>query len=214
MKVQDPAASGGAVYAGGLESVKIENCTFDANKAVSAGGAAYISGVKFVDISLTQFVSNEAQENHLAFTPDGLRHGGAVYLVGTIPGTARIADCVFFGNRGGYGGAVHVLGVPEFKVGFLGCGFEKNEGSDGGGAVILRGVRDVEWERTVVKHNVAKNGGGLLIINGASAFLDSSKRNENERNVFEENYATTGGAIQLFGAGNLKNLSYKIGNAQ
>lgn len=210
VQIQNPGVSGGALYAGALESLKIEKCSFDDNKGVSAGGGAYIFGVESVVVIGSQFTLNEAQKDSLAFTPDDSRHGGAVYLVGTSQGNARIEDCEFKGNKGGFGGAVHVLGVPEYIVEIVGCHFEKNEASDGGGAVILRGLRSVEWDKNVVEENVGKKGGGLLIVNGASAILESSEGEEEGGNIFRRNHAASGGAIQLFGAGNQRKSSGRV----
>jgi len=121
------ATSGGAVYAGNCEWLKVENCRFEENTAGSTtqGGGAIYGGVR-ISVVNTSFWKNEAS------------YGGAVYCAATN----TFVNCSVFKNSAWQTGGGIYSGGSNDMVAVINCTLQANSANcqensaanyDGGG---------------------------------------------------------------------------------
>ena len=143
----------------------IDNCTFEYNYANVSAGALYITQ-PFCRVYNCIFKNNTVSNN-----------GGALYLASE---GANAENCIFEYNHGGNGGAF----FSGTNFGYLrNCTFNYNTATNGGGAYIQQQNVPIITDCTF-RHNTATNNGGAVV---ASVAIKNS--------IFEENSATSGGAI-------------------
>lgn len=140
----------------------IDECTFDSNRAstVSPEKSSYvkIAGVK----KLTNF--------------QGLGRGGGiiVYILGRASNNSvSIVNCNFYNNRAISGGGFYTrIGgqATNNSIDVIGSKFVNNTSDQTGGALCvgytLTSIRrnNITFRHCTVKENVAKSGGGLLLL--------------------------------------------------
>ncbi|GMH40356.1 hypothetical protein BSKO_08260 [Bryopsis sp. KO-2023] len=205
LEISEPVQSGGALFALNMEEITIKKAKFLENRAMSAGGAIFLAGGKKTVVESTSFVSNRVLEADDPFgNPESqsLSLGGAIFLISPFPGTLEITESEFRQNRANHGGALHFLALPSFRASIRFSSFVRNEGLWGGGAGVFRRVH-TNWVGNNVRGNVGRVGGGLMILNGATFFMQSGDLGRVDGS-FEGNYALGGGAIMLYGAGEIK----------
>ena len=141
---------------------RIENCIFDSNIA-STPNPEKDSFVKLVGVKkLTNF--------------QGLGRGGglAVHVLGSATGNSiSIVDCMFYDNKANSGGGLYTkIGGQAMNnsIDVTDCKFVNNTSNQTGGGVrvgyILSKIRRnrVSLRHCVIKGNLAKNGGGTLLL--------------------------------------------------
>eukprot|EP00210_Caulerpa_lentillifera_P007389 g7062.t1 len=213
-----PSPSGGAIYLNGFNDVEIEGSLFNGNKAVPAGGALYISDNERVRINNCTFDNNEAvSESQEDRVPD-LELGGAIYLVFTdVMSQARIDRCLFRNNSAAFGGAIHTVTQLATKLNIENSLFEDNFANLAGGALLMRNTIQAKIRNVRFVRNRAISGGGMMLTNGAGAFLFIGPSIEIERDIyFIDNSALDGGGIFLLGAGQVvfQNVRFDGNRAQ
>jgi parallel beta-helix repeat protein/predicted outer membrane repeat protein len=151
-------ALGGAAYiytaSDNTHTDTIATSTFSGNSSTNSGGGVYV-GSDTVTIDASTFTNNT--------TSYGLYGGGAIYAIGTLPGTI-ITNSTFTGNQataatGGNGGAIFVLN----RASCGGCTFSGNSATGSGGAVYAGANDGAEFDAvdSTFSGNTAFGGGGL-----------------------------------------------------
>ncbi len=204
------SSNGGAAYIRHSE-LSMEDAEFSSNSAKNHGGAADIAGSTAVLTGNNSFTENTAGN-----------HGGAVYVVyldveeeGTegkttrIPSIFTMEDGAFTGNTALGGGAVSIR--SDCEATFNGTSFSGNtvsgfsgeaDGDGEGGGAIYVGYGKLHLTNSVFNGNVANEtvntednsvtnsfGGAIDSVSSTITITDGS---------FDENKATSGGAIHLF----------------
>lgn len=184
--------SGAGLLATGIDLLRLNNCTFEANAAAYGGGAT----IGAVVAENCEFIGNTATAS-----------GGGIYN----SASGVLTNCRFIGNTARTGGAMsNYIESPTL----LGCIFSKNMAINAGGAMYNSGA-DANLIGCTFEGNIAvKSGGGMFnianafatltncIFSGNSAPLGGGIRNSNYSDptltncIFSGNVATTsGGAI-------------------
>ncbi len=196
------AEDGGAVFAHGYDSLRLEACRFDENRSEYFGGAVLLRDIPAIEINDTTFRANrtgagggaihfsslpgnQAVVTSCRFEENEGGEGGAVSSFGT---DVFYVDCVFANNTAWYGGAVS---APRTLTHFEGCTFAGNSAASGSAVASERGhvgiVRShFESHRTSLER--LNEGGTCQLISMTSvSILDST--------FVDNTSADTGGAL-------------------
>ncbi len=204
---------GAALYPrGGVDSMVIDNCVFEKNRAGGGGGAVYtfseggvISNCTFMNnitlasraggiyVRVSQTVSNCIFEGNEAAVSSG---GGLQVLNTTDTAIVHINDCTFQGNVGNWGAALGVYNATS-NVFVDNCEFIGNESNAQGGAATHAFGATVTYSNTLFRLNEAAATGGALFSQN-----DQTTINLINCTLSENSATTTGGAINMNGSGN------------
>jgi MYXO-CTERM domain-containing protein len=150
--------------------VQVRNSTFEGNLSTE-GGAILGEHDAHIDLEQTDFLRNRG-------------YGGAIRVQGEA--TLRIRNATFEENESwGDGGAI--FGSGEAQIDLRDSFFLGNEASSGG-AIRIEAQALLESRNVTFRGNAAEEDGGAIANVGTTPLLV-------EYSTFEENTATTGGAI-------------------
>ncbi len=202
---------GGAIYV--YVGLTLDNVGFTANEAGLDGGALYFSRANTSAVSNSSFEANVANRGGAIFNysasnktlsvdvSDSIFAGNiAKTLGGAIYNEADMTlnDVDFVGNSAvEYGGAVYNEGTMEI----VDAEFKGNTSSGWGGAVYA----STGSETTIKDSEFVGNKGAAA---GALAAGTTSKNMLIEDTLFQDNSADEIGAVGLFSAGTLKNVTF------
>eukprot|EP00803_Ostreobium_quekettii_P000397 evm.model.scf_50.8 EVM.evm.TU.scf_50.8 scf_50:157607-163255(+) len=216
LQLSHPAPSGGAIYGHGLDTLLVQDSVFMDNVA-TAGGAVFTGEILKARIVNSLFRNNSlsnlddaSEEGNQdgksmvaepeiigAGAHERISHGGAIYAGFVNPGNEfELEGCEFVQNRGNYGGAVHIVGPKITNVLIEDCEFNDNRGYAAGGGVLIRNVGNLAVLNSTIMNNSATAGGGLALANGVGGMVSKL--------TFSANHAEEGGAVLVFGAGQIQ----------
>ena len=176
---------GGAIHMIGSD-LNIESSTFTTNSATKNGGAIYVtSPVNGLCTLECTFNGNTSSAN-----------GGAIYTTGTGIYTDGSADdsakgSTFINNSAKYGGAIGVYGV----VTLYGSILTENNATSTGGAIGIYGKAYL-YDTSISLNEAATSGGAIAIYEKGELTIDDSIMNENKVATTGD-YTYMGGAISV-----------------
>lgn len=212
-------STGGALYhaAGANKALKLLTSTFQRNKAFTGGGIALQQMAALQVVEGCRFENNTALDtHHVGAVKMGSGGGSAVIS----PCTALFRNCNWVGNTARQGGAMGISGVQAAPLldsctlqgniadgidagggalavfrgahlSLLGSSLSTNVG-DYGGALVVTGAT-MSWNRTVCVANIARQGGGCLML-AAGAYSEMRDSNVSHNRALGATLAG-GGAI-------------------
>lgn len=196
-------SSGGALSSGpatGVGSIELIDCVIQSNTAAN-GGAIHAMGNSGADASKTLTISGGAISANTASD-----RGGAVMITGAV--SAALHGTELEGNTANAtgGGAVFVSGGELLLDSTV---FVNNATQGDGGALH---VQNSQWraeghaqENIFSANSAVGTGGAIRQIGGTGAISDSPESTSAVQ--FLDNFATSGGAVHISGAGALVRLS-------
>jgi predicted outer membrane repeat protein len=184
--LDNSAQAGGAIYST-VSSTTLEDCTFTGNSTTQFGGAVRTSGGSALSVTITgcTFTDNHA----LSGNGGALDHAGSGASLSITNTTFSMNTCT---ASGGAVFATQADAVTLTAVDFLDNVALGTASQDTGGAILISvgiaTVRDCDFERNLC----AGSGGALRFSTTMGNVIDSR---------FTGNEASSGGAIQVVGAG-------------
>ena len=127
----DKQSNGGAVYSGGVSTIKLEHVFFDNNTCLGNGGAIYTHRNATVTLQYVGFKENSAgkiEKEH-----DSIGCGGAIFGAGSA--TIMLSNTTFYRNTAYKGGSM--CGVGRVKLIMFNTSFENNSAQDSGGSIHI-----------------------------------------------------------------------------
>lgn len=176
---------GAGLFNNSIVSMKVRNCVFFNNSAVTGGGAVNNASTP-ATFENCVFTSN-------AGTNATSSLGGAVYVSGGAAVTFK--RCQFFANRAANGGAVFAGASGGATITLNRCTFNANAASaTSGGALYAAGTQNVVVLNGLFNANTSANRGGAIYLDsGVTMSLVNCT-------LFNNSATTTGGAIYNTGA--------------
>ena len=170
------ALFGGGVTVGKECSVNIENAIITENESEYGAGLGVMTG-SAPSLNASFISANVAQ------------YGGGMLVFSD--GTPVLEHVIFQGNRAAMGGGAFAHSKSSFKG--EACFFTSNRASISGGALNLQELSSIHLHRSHLKSNTAPQGGGIQMLQGASAFIKSTALEANNASL------ATGGAVSCIG---------------
>ena len=184
------ALFGGGVTVGKECSVYIENAIIKENESEYGAGLGVMTG-SAPTLNTTFISSNVAQ------------YGGGMLIFSD--GTPVLEHVTFHGNKAAMGGGAFAHSKSSFKG--EACFFTSNRASISGGALNLQELSSVHLQKSHLESNTAPQGGGIEMLQGASAFIKSTVIKENNASL------AIGGAVACIGGQlNISTASSIMGN--
>tara|TARA_B100000482_G_scaffold78601_1_gene55853 strand:- start:1741 stop:4887 length:3147 start_codon:yes stop_codon:yes gene_type:complete len=131
------------------------------------------------------------------------QYGGGMLIFSD--GTPVLEHVTFHGNKAAMGGGAFAHSKSSFKG--EACFFTSNRASISGGALNLQELSSVHLQKSHLESNTAPQGGGIEMLQGASAFIKSTVIKENNASL------AIGGAVACIGGQlNISTASSIMGN--
>jgi predicted outer membrane repeat protein len=189
------AQMGGAIYMVYDSELSVMTTTF-VNNTAEFGGAIYTNGVRVnIEIADSQFINNTVTDV-----------GGAIVVTGdddnvTIYGTTFKFNKAEGSMYGSEAGAIFVQDINSLKVEY--SEFVSNS-ADAAGAISINSYGDPAFETVITNtnfiNNTANDGSGGAIWSNIILTIENSK--------FENNTATTAGALYVKGTTTVKETEF------
>ena len=206
---------GGGMYVTTLNSLALNNVTFDSNTSVN-GGALYVSIDSSPDLTLT--IDGSTFSNNTSGVD-----GGAIFIDNSSNTlNTTVLDSTFeFNTSGGDGGAIFSDNIDSLNI--SDSTFDSNTSGGDGGAVFVNIINILDVSDSYFTANTSTNGGVFYLNNSNSASVDSSYFYLNRPNTklggvfyitsgsvltvsnstFENNVAVKGGVFYLLNGAEL-----------
>jgi len=242
--IDNRAAYGGGFYVpkNSVKGTSFNDCTFDNNEGSEIGGAIFAGGFNTIaEVNNSAFTNNTSEFgggiysgnegskltviNSTFTTNISTSTGGALHAAWSAE--LVVTDCTFDSNiADGFGGAI-IAQNRNTKCSITNSDFMKNETEGGfprgqGGAVFVRDFADLNVSNSNFLNNIVRTGGsGIYIFESAKAVIDQCLFKGNDSGTsgagleasqgglatitnsdFEENIARRGAAIYIWGGAN------------
>lgn len=142
--------SGGAIYMNYFDKLKLTNCSFRQNKAISGLGGALYCYVSSPLIMNNVFKGNQAED------------GGAIYMRSGLP---VISNNLFINNSAAYDGGALCFVYTGSQV--VNCTFSGNSAGIEGGAVDIQNASGPVFTNCIFYGDNSPNGKEIAISNNA-----------------------------------------------